>query len=437
MKKAMVFGAGRSGLGAKKVLEELNYEVILVDDKTAMSTTEAKKYLDKIELFIKSPGIPYNEFMQEVIEKNIEIIDEIELGYRYMQAIESKTKIIAITGTNGKTTTTTKITELLNFSGKKAKFAGNIGVSFCGVILENNDLDYIVLETSSFQLENIKQFKPFISLVINLTPDHLERYRDFEEYYDTKFNICKNQKEDSYFIMNMASERILQRRDKVNGKIIKVSQESIEDLDYWVEDKKLMDKNGEILEVEKLSLKGKHNLENVLFIVAVAKICGIKNEVIREFLYNTNSLEHRMEFVLDYGNIRFINDSKATNIESSKYAIEAYKNCILICGGYDKGLDWAPLIKLIIENAKEVYLIGVIAPILKEKLIKDNYDISKIHTLDTVENSLLDIKERFDKNNKEVVLFSPSTSSYDQFKSFEHRGEVFKELVRKNFGKVI
>lgn len=434
MKKAMVFGAGRSGIGAKDVLEKLSYEVILVDDKVAMSSEEARKYLDEIELFIKSPGIPYNDFVKEVISKNIRIIDEIELGYEYMQKTKNNAKIIAITGTNGKTTTTTKITELLNFAGFKAKFAGNIGVSFCKTLLENDDLDYIVLENSSFQLENIEKFKPFISLIINLTPDHLERYNNFDEYYDTKFNICKNQDENTYFILNTSLDEITKRIDKIKGHIIKVSQEDIKNQDFWVENNKLFDKNGEILETKKLSLKGKHNLENVLFIVAVAKICGVENSKIREFLYNTNTLEHRMEYVLDYGKIKFINDSKATNIESSKFAIGAYDGCTLIVGGYDKGLDWNPLVDLIMAHTKNVYLIGVIADTLEKLLLAKGYKKENIRNLKTVEASLLDIKNRFKKEDEMVVLFSPSTSSYDQFKSFEHRGEVYKDLVRKIFG---
>lgn len=430
MKKAMIFGAGRSGLGAQKILHKMGYEVILVDDKTAMSSKEAEKYLDEITLFIKSPGIPYNDFVKKVMAKNIEIIDEIELGYLYMQEINCKSKIIAITGTNGKTTTTTKITELLNFAGYSAKFAGNIGVSFCGVLDEYTNLDYIVLEVSSFQLENVEKFKPFISLIVNLTPDHLERYTNANEYYDTKFNICKNQDENSYFIMNNLDE-ILKRKDKIKGEIITVSRDT-QMGDFWVCGGKLYDKNGEILETDKISLKGQHNLENVIFIVAVAKICNIDNNKIREFLYNTRTLEHRMEFVLDYGNIKFINDSKATNIESSQYAIGAYDGCILICGGYDKGLDWKPLVELIKKHAKEVYLIGVIAPILEDMLKKENYET--VYNLTTVENALLDVHKRYNKENKEVVLFSPSTSSYDQFDSFEHRGKVFKQLVNEIFG---
>ena len=217
--------------------------------------------------------------------------------------------------------------------------------------------------------------------------------------------------------------------------LIKITKEKNDRCDFWVENGKIYDKVGEILEVEKLSLKGQHNLENSLFIIAVAKICNIENEKIREFLYSTNPLEHRMEIVLDYGKIRFINDSKATNIDSSKFAIEAYDKCILICGGYNKGLEWTPLIDLINNHVKEVYFIGDIACELNERLRKTSYAQDKIHMLETVENSLKDIKERFSKEEDNIVLFSPATSSYDQFKNFEERGRIFKELVREIFGR--
>lgn len=435
MKKAMVFGAGVSGLGAKRLLEKIGFEVILVDDKLALSSQEALKLLDNIEIFIKSPGVPYNELVLEAKKKNIEILDEIELCYQYMMEKKLSTKIIAVTGTNGKTTTTTKINELFNYCGFKSSYAGNIGVSLAEVLLREEKLDYVVLELSSFQLENVKSFKPFISMIINLTPDHLARYKDENEYYDTKFNICKNQSKNEFFIYNVDCKEIGKRVDMIPSTLIKITKEKNDRCDFWVENGKIYDKVGEILEVEKLSLKGQHNLENSLFIIAVAKICNIENEKIREFLYSTNPLEHRMEIVLDYGKIRFINDSKATNIDSSKFAIEAYDKCILICGGYNKGLEWTPLIDLINNHVKEVYFIGDIACELNERLRKTSYAQDKIHMLETVENSLKDIKERFSKEEDNIVLFSPATSSYDQFKNFEERGRIFKELVREIFGR--
>ena len=345
-----------------------------------------------------------------------------------------KSKIIAITGTNGKTTTTTKVTELLKYVGYKAEYAGNIGVSFADLLLKNDDLDYVVLELSSYQLENLDSFKADIALVINLAPDHLSRYKSVEEYYDTKFNIGKNQTLSDYFILNNDSEEIIKRSNFVSGKKIFIGKNN-NNCDFSIKNDILYKDDIEILKCSKLTLKGEHNRENVLFIVAIAKILNISDEKIREFLYTTGNIEHRMEEFFNYGKIKFINDSKGTNIDSTKFAVEAFKNCILICGGFDKKLDWLPLIELIKAEVKEVYLIGDIADQLNEMLLENGYDKDKIYLLRDLKSCLLNMRERLDKDREEVVLLSPATSSFDQFKSFEHRGEVFKDLVREIFGR--
>lgn len=432
IKKAMVYGNGISGKGAKKLLEHLSYEVIMVDDKTAMPSKEALNYLDEIELFIKSPGIPYNDFVQTVINKEIKLIDEIELAYNYIQENKIPVKIIAITGTNGKSTTTAKISDMLNFSGYNATYAGNIGLSFAETILENKNLEYIVLELSSFQLENVNNFKPFISMIINLTPDHIERYDNFDEYYNVKFNIQQKQDKNSYFLYNLDDAEIVKRENKINAGICTLSRQKMADV--YVREDKIYFKDEVIIETRDLSLKGSHNLENILFMIATAKIIGIDNKKLNSFLKIAKPLEHRTELFFEYGKIKFINDSKATNIDSTKFALEANKNCILICGGYDKGVDLRPLAKLIKENVKEVFLIGVIAEKIANLLEEIGYSNEKIYKLENLENTLLFLKEHLNKNEENVILLSPATSSYDQFKSFEHRGKVFKDLVIKVFG---
>lgn len=433
MRKAMVFGAGVSGIGAKKLLEYLGYDVILVDDKLGITSEEGLNLLDGIEVFIKSPGVPYNKLVLEAKKNQIKVIDEIELCYEYMVQYNIHANIIAVTGTNGKTTVTTKITELLQYAGFRAEYAGNIGKSFAELLLEKKELDYVVLELSSFQLENLRTFKPFISMVINLTPDHLSRYSSVDEYYDTKFNICKNQSKEEYFLLNTDCQEVMDRIALIPGSKIELSQKTKKDC--YVMAGKLFWKDEEVLETEKLSLKGKHNLENTLFIVSAGKLCGIENSKIREFLYNTKTLEHRMEDFFSYGNIEFINDSKGTNIDSTAFAVKAYKDCILICGGYDKKLDWTPLVELIKEHTSYVYLIGDIAEELNRRVLELGYDKNKVFLLKELKICLEDIKRRFSKDEKRVVLFSPATSSYDQFKNFEHRGQVFKELVREIFGR--
>lgn len=432
MKKAMVYGNGVSGKGAKKLLEYLNYEVILIDDKSALPSEEAYKYLDEIEIFIKSPGITYNKLVKTVQDKKIKMIDEIELAYNYIVDKKIATKIIAITGTNGKSTTTAKIAEILNFVGYKATFAGNIGVSLAETVIDKPDLDFIALELSSFQLENIEKFKPYISMIVNLGPDHIERYNNFNEYYDTKFNILKQQDETCFFIENIDDIEIENRKNLIKTKTMTVSKSK--EADVNVNDGKIFFKKEYITDVENLSLKGIHNLENILFVVASSKIIGLENSKIKEFLSIAKPLEHRTEFFHSYGDVKFINDSKATNIDSTKFAIEANKDCLLICGGYDKGVDLKPLANLIKENVKKVFLIGVIAEKIKSLLLEVGYDEKKIFMFNDLETTLLFLKEKLTKSDKEVVLLSPATSSYDQFKSFEHRGKVFKELVLKIFG---
>ena len=432
MKKVMVYGSGISGNGAKALLEKEGYEVILVDDKKAITSEEAMKNLDGLEFFIKSPGIPYNTLVQEVQRRGIKLLDEIEIAYNYLVEKNMKTKIIAITGTNGKSTTTAKISDLLNHVGYKAAYAGNIGRSLSDVLLNEKDLDFVSLELSSFQLENLENFKPYISMIINMGPDHIERYKSFDEYYDTKLNIAKNQDKDCYFIENIDDVEIEKRASQVKANRISVSKN--QEAKVYVKDDKIYAGTDFIIEADKLSLKGIHNLENTLFMVATAEILNIDREKLREFLMMATPLEHRTENFFNYGKVKFINDSKATNVDSTKFAIDAYKNSILICGGYDKGVDLAPLAKMIKENIKEVYLIGLIANKIEKELKAVGYEDSKIHKLENLENSLLDMKKRFTEADEEVILLSPATSSYDQFNSFEHRGKVFKELVLKIFG---
>lgn len=436
MEKAIVFGAGVSGKGSKSTLEKMGYEVYLVDDKISITSEKGIEILEneKISLFIKSPGVPYTDLIKKALELNIEVIDDIELGYRYKMKNKISGKIIAITGTNGKTTVTSKISELLEKSGFKSKVCGNIGYSFSETISENPDLDFYVLEASSYQLENIKQFKADIALIVNLAPDHLARYRDLDHYYDTKFNIGKNQKENDCFIVNTLCLESLKRLDKISGhkKFVGLNETEFKESAY-VKNGYIFYENEEILEVELASLKGKHNLENMLFIVCVGKKLGISTETIRDFLYSTKTLEHRMENFFKYGKVEFINDSKGTNIDSTKFAVEAFQNPILICGGYDKKLDLSPLENLINSRVKEVYLIGDISDKLQEGLKKLEYPEEKIFNLKNLEDVLKKLKSRLDKDKESVVLFSPATSSFDQFKNFEERGKIFKELTKSYF----
>jgi UDP-N-acetylmuramoylalanine--D-glutamate ligase len=433
MKKALVFGAGISGLGAKGLLEKNGYEVMLVDDKKAMSSKDGMNTLSEVELFVKSPGVPYTELVKKAFDLKIPVIDEVELAYRYMKKKANYPKIIAVTGTNGKTTTTTKIKELIEYCGYRCEFAGNIGRSFADLVTEDKELDYIVLELSSYQLENVKEFRPDIAMVINLAPDHLDRYEKAGDYYDAKFNIGSKQEAGDYFITNMNCQESSKRLGRINADVIRVSLEGGKGCDLYPEDGWVVYKGKKIICEEKLSLKGRHNLENILFIGAVAEIIGLDEEKLREFLYNTGTLEHRMERFLEVGGTLFINDSKGTNIESSKMAIEAYHGCILICGGVDKKLDLTPLVGAIKDHVSNVYLIGELAEKLEQALIQGGYPKDRMVRSGNLENSVDLISKKIDTHEKNYILLSPATASFDQFKNFEVRGKVFKELVKKYF----
>ena len=455
MEKAVVFGAGLSGLGAKELLEKKGYEVYLVDDKNGMPSSEAMELLDKekIEFIVKSPGIPWKvELLVKAKDKNIKIISEIDLAYKYM---DKNIKVISFTGTNGKTTTATKMYELLEYAGKKVRLAGNAGFSFAKLVADEEDLEYIVLELSSYQLENNPQIHSHIAGIINLTPDHLARYDSVEEYYITKFNIFSRQTEQDFALINLDDEVFKKLYDEkelwknIKSEKIYLSKEkkgNVFVMDGIIYTMKNLEKKADevknedihkyaeaLIPVRELSLKGSHNLENMLFLIGAAKILGIPDEKTAEFLKTTKALEHRLENFFIKGKTVFINDSKGTNVESTLKAIDSFDNSIiLILGGDDKKISNRELVERIKERVDSVYLIGDNAPLL----IKDMEEVGykNYRNMETLENILDYFKKNMDFSKEQTVLFSPATSSFCQFKNFEHRGNVFKELTVKVLG---
>jgi len=456
MEKALVFGAGLSGLGAKELLEKKGYEVYLIDDKVAKTSKEGIEILnnEKIEFIVKSPGIPWKaELLQVAKGKNVQVISEIDLAYKYM---DKNIKVFSITGTNGKTTTATKIYELLDFAGYKARLAGNAGFSFAKLVADEEPLEYVVLELSSYQLENNPQIHSNIAGIINLTPDHLTRYKTVEDYYITKFNIFSKQTEDDFALINLDDPVFLGLTEReeikslMKAKNVYLSKEKkgnifvynneirimndLADRAENLSESEILEKSRFLIKVEDLALKGVHNLENMLFLIGVAAIVKVPDEKVVEFLSSTKALEHRLENFFVKGNTTFINDSKGTNVESTLKAIDSFNNAIImILGGDDKKIDNMPLIKRVKEKVDFVYLIGDNAQILIDDMEKVGYKNYK--NLETVENVLNYLKENVDFSKDQTVLFSPATSSFCQFKSFEHRGKVFKELTEKIIGK--
>ena len=455
MEKAVVFGAGLSGLGAKELLEKKGYEVYLIDDKNGMPSSEAMELLDKekIEFIVKSPGIPWKvELLVKAKDKNIKIISEIDLAYKYM---DKKIKVISFTGTNGKTTTATKMYELLEYAGKKVRLAGNAGFSFAKLVADEEDLEYIVLELSSYQLENNQQIHSHIAGIINLTPDHLARYDSVEDYYITKFNIFSRQTEQDFALINLddevfkklydekelwkniKSEKIYLSKEKKGNVFVMdgiiYTMKNLEKKADEVKDEDIHEYAKALIPVRELSLKGSHNLENMLFLIGTAKILGIPDEKTAEFLKTTKALEHRLENFFIKGKTVFINDSKGTNVESTLKAIDSFDNSIiLILGGDDKKISNRELVERIKERVDSVYLIGDNAPLLIKDMEEMGY--KNYRNMETLENILDYFKKNMDFSKEQTVLFSPATSSFCQFKNFEHRGNVFKELTVKVLG---
>ena len=455
MEKAVVFGAGLSGLGAKELLEKKGYEVYLVDDKNGMPSSEAMELLDKekIEFIVKSPGIPWKvELLVKAKDKNIKIISEIDLAYKYM---DKNIKVISFTGTNGKTTTATKMYELLEYAGKKARLAGNAGFSFAKLVADEENLEYIVLELSSYQLENNPQIHSHIAGIINLTPDHLARYDSVEDYYITKFNIFSRQTEQDFALINLDDEvfkKLYEEKElwkNIKSEKIYLSKEkkgNVFVMDGIIYTMKNLEKKADevknedihkyaeaLIPVRELSLKGSHNLENMLFLIGTAKILGIPDEKTAEFLKTTKALEHRLENFFIKGKTVFINDSKGTNVESTLKAIDSFDNSIiLILGGDDKKISNRELVERIKERVDSVYLIGDNAPLLIKDMEEMGY--KNYRNMETLENILDYFKKNMDFSKEQTVLFSPATSSFCQFKNFEHRGNVFKELTVKVLG---
>lgn len=449
MGKVIVFGAGLSGIGAKQLLEKNGFDVYLVDDKIGISSKEGIEILNNedIEFIVKSPGISWKvELLETAQEKGIKVISEIDLAYKYMN---KSIKIISITGTNGKTTTVTKIFELLEFAGKKVKLAGNAGFSFAKLVADEEELEYVVLELSSYQLENNPQIHSNIAGIINLTPDHLARYKNVEEYYITKFNIFGKQTKDDFALINLDDKEFFELyenkklKEKIKAKKIYLSKEKkgnvfvdngsifvMKNLENTIEITNEIIENiaEKIIDVKDLALKGVHNLENMLFTISVGKILEIENEKIVQFLKTTKALEHRLENFYVKDNTVFINDSKGTNVESTLKAIDSFENkIILILGGDDKKVSNKELVKKIKEKVSFVYLIGVNASILINDMEKIGYKNYK--NLETLENVIKYLQEKEDFTEDKTILLSPATSSWCQFKNFEHRGNTFKKLV--------
>lgn len=444
MKRLVILGGGESGIGAAILGKKQNFDVFL-SDKGIIKKEYKDILLDKKILFeeqqhtdekilnadwiIKSPGIPKKApIIKKIQEKGITISSEIEFASRYTSSI-----LIAITGSNGKTTTTSLTYEIFKKAGFNVGLAGNIGKSFAWQVAEEN-YEYYILEISSFQLDNIQNFKPHIAMVLNLSPDHLDQYDyNYQNYINSKFKITKNQDEKDYFIYNLDDE-ITQKwlqNNHTKAHLLPFSlKEKVEEGAYSDQKNIYITTNTEDalkMKIEDLALIGKHNVANSMAAGIAGKISKIKNEFIKQSLADFEAVEHRLEFVLKINGINFINDSKATNVNSVYYALESMKSPVIwIVGGTDKGNDYSELIPFVKQKVKAIVCLGLD----NEKIINTFKDIipniAETHSMkDAVNASYLYGKKG------DTVLLSPACASFDLFKNYEDRGIQFKEEVRK------
>ena len=436
-KHITILGAVRSGLGAAKLAKELGAIPFVSDygkaHKIELLEQENIKYetgthSDKVfecDFIITSPGVPSSsEVLIKAKEKNIKVISEVEFASWFC-----KGTIISITGTNGKTTTTSLMAHLLNQSGYTCYSAGNIGLAFSEVVLRMNENDFVALETSSFQLDCIDTFKPKYSMILNITPDHLDRYNNsVEEYAASKFRIFENQDENDFYIYN-ADDKILNieySNKSVNKYLFSLSQ-TLTNGSFYCDGNlnfSIGGKTETVCRTSALKIKGEHNTANALAVLTVAKLIEIENSKIENAFKTFEAVEHRIEFVRELNGIQYYNDSKATNVDAVWYALRSFNEPLyLILGGKDKGNDYNQIKDLVKEKVKKIFAIGSSA----DKV----YDFfSSLVSVDK-KDSLQACVETADKEaaKGDVVLLSPACASFDMFDNYEHRGKVFKEAV--------
>jgi UDP-N-acetylmuramoylalanine--D-glutamate ligase len=441
-KKLIILGGGESGVGAALLGKQKGYEVLLFDEsslkdgyRNELKNAEInflEKEIEDEELLsadevVKSPGIPdKNEKVKKLKERGIPVISEIELAYRY----KGNSKIIAITGSNGKSTTTSLIYHICKQAGLDAALVGNIGFSFARQIAQDPKPLYVA-EISSFQLDDIKEFRPDVAVLLNITEDHLDRYEyKFENYIQSKFRITINQTSNDDFIYNIDDEVITGylKQNQIQSNQLPISmKKEVEKGAYIKNDEMKVNTGNEqmSMSVYDFALKGKHNQYNTMAACVAGATMDIRKNKIREAVQTFESLEHRMEPVATVRGVEFINDSKATNVNSTWFALESMnKPTILILGGIDKGNDYSLIMDLVREKVKAIVCLGV--------------DNKKLHEVFGKELKVVDTTSAEEAVHAafhlatvgDVVLLSPACASFDLFKNYEDRGIQFKKAVR-------
>lgn len=439
-KKILVLGLAKSGVSAAALLHKLGAFVTVNDYKPLSENPEAQGLLEQgikvicgshpielldegFELIVKNPGIPYyNPMIKGAFEKGIPVITEVELAYQISEA-----PFIAITGTNGKTTTTTLVHEMLQEDGKRPLIAGNIGTVASEVAQEACEEQTIVIELSSFQLMGIEEFNPKIAILTNLYDAHLDYHGTKGEYVLAKARITENQTEAEYFIVNAEQSETMEVAARSKAAIIPFSAKRELSSGAFIRDGWIIFNGEKVMERKDIVLPGDHNLENILSAVAAAKLSGVSNDAIYRVLSSFKGVKHRLQYIGDVSGRRFYNDSKATNILATQNALAAFNApVVLLAGGLDRGNEFDELIPSFI-NVKAIVTFGQTAE--KIEHAAERAGIKTIQRVDNVEKA---VPAAFELSQSgDVILLSPACASWDQYKTFEVRGDIFIEAVHK------
>jgi UDP-N-acetylmuramoylalanine--D-glutamate ligase len=442
-KRVLVVGLGKSGVASALFLKSRGARVTVSDSKpeaelrneillllehgiTVETGGHGERTFRGQDLIVVSPGVPVDApQLAQARSMGESVIGEIELAARFLPG-----KIVAITGANGKTTTTSLAGEIIAAGNFSTLVGGNIGTPAISFVDEAGPSTWIVLEVSSFQLETIVEFRPRIAVILNITPDHLDRHKTFENYVNAKARVFENQRADDFTVLNAddATTAGLAERTTMQGQVFWFSRDKEVGRGAFVRGEHIYFRDGqrerEVLPLEEVSLKGGHNLENVLAGVSIGMLAGCQPGQIREAVRHFKAVEHRLEFVVRIAGVDYYNDSKATNVDATIKALESFPgNIHLILGGKDKGSDYSVLQDLLRERVKRVYTIGAAAAKIEAQV----QGAAEIMHAETLEKAVRLASESAAAGD--VVLLAPACASFDQFQSYEHRGRVFKETV--------
>ncbi|HKX26626.1 MAG TPA: UDP-N-acetylmuramoyl-L-alanine--D-glutamate ligase [Blastocatellia bacterium] len=444
--KVLVVGLARSGVAAAEFLAQRGARVTVNDAKSedelpgaealrargieVVTGSHPAELFEKSELIVVSPGVPLalGPFAR-ARAAGVPIMGEVELAARFLRG-----RLIGITGSNGKTTTTTLIGELLKDASLPVQVGGNIGRPLISLVETSSPEGLTVAELSSFQLEAVEQLHLFAAVLLNLTPDHLDRYNSMAEYAAAKANLFLNQTPDDLAVLNADDERVLEMRSRIQARLVYFSRRLALDQGIFLAEGRILCRSGgqehRLIDQAEIQLRGDHNLENIMSALAVGLACGVPIDSMRGTIRNFHGVEHRLEFVAEIDGIKFYNDSKATNVDAAIKSLEAFPDgLVVILGGKDKGSDYAPLAPLVRERCRQVILIGAAADQLEAALA----NTAPIHRAATLPQA---VELGFKLGHPgATVLLAPACASFDMFDNYEHRGQVFKTAVRRLEGR--